>query len=36
MAVSDRIMVMYEGRNVAERNSQDTNLQEVIKLIVQA
>jgi simple sugar transport system ATP-binding protein len=36
MAVSDRIMVMYEGRNVAERQSADTNLQEVIELIVQA
>lgn len=36
MAVSDRIMVMYEGRNVAERQSVDTNLQEIIELIVQA
>lgn len=36
MEVSDRIMVMYEGRNVAERQSADTNLQEIIELIVQA
>jgi simple sugar transport system ATP-binding protein len=36
MAVSDRIMVMYEGRKVAERQSHETNLQEVIELIVQA
>ena len=36
MSVSDRIMVMYEGRKVAERQVEETDLQEVIRLIVQA
>lgn len=36
MAVTDRIMVMYEGRNVSERTTADTTLAEVIQLIVQS
>lgn len=32
--VCDRIMVMYEGRKVAERNIEETSLEELIKLIV--
>ncbi|MHA1566601.1 MAG: ATP-binding cassette domain-containing protein [Alphaproteobacteria bacterium] len=32
--VCDRIMVMYEGTNVAERNIHETSLEEVIRLIV--
>ena len=32
--VCDRIMVMYEGRNVAERNIDDTNIEEIVNLIV--
>ena len=32
--VCDRIMVMYEGRNIAERDAQKTNLEEVVRLIV--
>lgn len=36
MKVSDRIMFMYEGQSVAERKTSETNLEEVIKLIVQA
>lgn len=35
MAVTDRIMVMYEGRKVSERTTCDTTLTEVIQLIVQ-
>lgn len=35
MAVTDRIMVMYEGRKVSERMTRDTTLAEVIQLIVQ-
>jgi simple sugar transport system ATP-binding protein len=33
--VTDRIMFMYEGRKVAERRTSETDLEEVIKLIVQ-
>lgn len=36
MEVTDRIMFMYEGRRVAERRTRETDLEEVIKLIVQA
>jgi simple sugar transport system ATP-binding protein len=32
--VCDRIMVMYEGRNVAERRIGDTNIEELVNLIV--
>lgn len=32
--VCDRIQVMYEGRNVAERRIVDTNIEEVVNLIV--
>src|SRR5512147_450736 len=32
--VCDRIMVMYEGRNVAERLIGDTNIEEIVNLIV--
>ncbi|KGM35577.1 ABC transporter ATP-binding protein [Inquilinus limosus MP06] len=32
--VCDRIQVMYEGRNIAERNIADTNIEEVVDLIV--
>lgn len=35
MEVTDRIMFMYEGRSVAERRTPDTDLEEVIRLIVQ-
>jgi simple sugar transport system ATP-binding protein len=34
MQVTDRIMVMYEGQNVAERNTKDTTLEDIIRLIV--
>lgn len=36
LEVSDRIMFMYEGTKVAERRTDETDLQEVIRLIVQA
>jgi simple sugar transport system ATP-binding protein len=36
MEVTDRIMFMYEGTKVAERRTRETDLEEVIKLIVQA
>ena len=32
--VCDRIQVMYEGRAIAERRVGDTNLEEVVDLIV--
>jgi simple sugar transport system ATP-binding protein len=32
--VCDRIQVMYEGRNVAERRIADTSIEEVVNLIV--
>ncbi len=32
--VCDRIMVMYEGRNVAQRNVSETSLEELVRLIV--
>lgn len=32
--VCDRISVMYEGRNVADRRIGDTNLEEIVDLIV--
>ena len=32
--VCDRIQVMYEGRNVAQRRIEDTNIEEVVNLIV--
>ncbi|MBW7884458.1 MAG: sugar ABC transporter ATP-binding protein [Caldilineaceae bacterium] len=32
--VCDRIMVLYEGRNVAERAAKETNLEEIVRLIV--
>jgi simple sugar transport system ATP-binding protein len=32
--VCDRIQVMYEGRNVAERRIEDTNIEDVVNLIV--
>ena len=32
--VCDRIEVMYEGRSIAERRIEDTNLEEVVDLIV--
>jgi simple sugar transport system ATP-binding protein len=32
--VCDRIQVLYEGRNVAERRVEDTNIEEVVDLIV--
>jgi simple sugar transport system ATP-binding protein len=32
--VCDRIQIMYEGRNVAERRVEDTNIEEVVNLIV--
>ncbi len=32
--VCDRIMVMYEGRNVAERQIGETNIEELVNLIV--
>jgi ABC-type sugar transport system ATPase subunit len=35
MAVCDRIVVMYEGRKVAERATPETSLAEIIQLIVQ-
>jgi simple sugar transport system ATP-binding protein len=34
MQVTDRIMVMYEGQNVAERVTQETTLEDIIRLIV--
>ncbi len=36
MTVCDRLVFMYDGRNVAERRTSDTTLEEVIQLIVQA
>ena len=36
MQVSDRIMFMYEGKKVAERATHKNDLEEVIRLIVQA
>ena len=36
MAVCDRLVFMSEGRNVAERRTSETTLEEVIQLIVQA
>ena len=36
MSVTDRITVMFEGRDVAERKTADTTIQEVVQLIVQA
>jgi simple sugar transport system ATP-binding protein len=33
-AVCDRIMVMYEGRNVADRLIGETNIEEIVNLIV--
>ena len=36
MSVTDRITVMFEGRDVAERNTAETSIQEVVELIVQA
>ena len=32
--VCDRIAVMYEGTKVAERGIRDTNLEEIVRLIV--
>ena len=32
--VCDRIMVLYEGRNVAERRIEETNIEEIVNLIV--
>jgi simple sugar transport system ATP-binding protein len=32
--VCDRIMVLYEGRNAAERLIGDTNIEEIVNLIV--
>ncbi len=32
--VCDRIMVLYEGRNVAERRIDETDLEDVVRLIV--
>ena len=32
--VCDRIMVMYEGKNVAERKINETDLSEIVSLIV--
>jgi simple sugar transport system ATP-binding protein len=32
--VCDRIQVMYEGRNVAERRIEDTDIEDVVNLIV--
>ena len=32
--VCDRIQVMYEGRNVAERLIGDTNIEDIVNLIV--
>jgi simple sugar transport system ATP-binding protein len=32
--VADRIAVLYEGRNVAERLIAETNIEEVVNLIV--
>ena len=34
MQVTDRIMVMYEGQNVAERKTKETTLEDIIRLIV--
>jgi simple sugar transport system ATP-binding protein len=34
MQVTDRIMVMYEGQNVAERTTKETTLEDIIRLIV--
>jgi len=35
MAVCDRLVFMFDGRNVAERRTAETSLEEVIQLIVQ-
>ena len=32
--VCDRIMVLYEGRNAGERAIDDTNLEDLVRLIV--
>ncbi|PLL62297.1 ABC transporter ATP-binding protein, partial [Klebsiella pneumoniae] len=32
--VCDRIMVMYEGTNVADRRVSDTSLSDIVNLIV--
>lgn len=32
--VCDRIMVMYEGKNIAERRIKETNINDVVDLIV--
>jgi len=32
--VCDRLMVMYEGQKVAERDIAETNIEEVVNLIV--
>jgi len=32
--VCDRIMVLFEGRNVAERLIGQTNIEEIVNLIV--
>jgi simple sugar transport system ATP-binding protein len=32
--VCDRIMVLYEGQNVAERRIAETDLEDVVRLIV--
>jgi simple sugar transport system ATP-binding protein len=34
MQVTDRIMVMYEGQNVADRRTKETTLEGIIRLIV--
>ena len=36
LAVCDRLVFMYDGRNVAERRVAETTLEETIQLIVQA
>ena len=33
LQVCDRIVVLYEGRNIAERRASETNIPEIIKLI---
>ena len=32
--VCDRIMVLYEGQNVAERDIRNTSLEDLVRLIV--
>ncbi len=34
LQIADRVVVMYEGRKVAERPAADTSLEEIIRLIV--